>query len=82
MNKTITKMKNTLDEINSRLNKNGSINYKTWEWKSLPPNRKKEKGPFKRPLDNIRGTNIYIIGIPESKEEKRENRGLRKYLKR
>ena len=55
MNKTITKMKNTLDEINSRLNKNGSMNYETQEWKSLPPNRKKGKGQFKRPLGQHQG---------------------------
>ena len=47
VNNTITKMKNTLDEINSRLNKNGLMNYKTQWWKSLPPNRKKKKGSLR-----------------------------------
>ena len=43
MNNTITKMKNILEEINSRLTKNGPMNYKTQQWKSLPPNRKRKR---------------------------------------
>ena len=43
MNNTITKMKNILEEINSRLTKNGPMNYKTQQLKSLPPNRKRKR---------------------------------------
>ena len=44
MKTTITEMKNTPEGINSRLiKKNGSASWKTEEWKSLIPNRKREK---------------------------------------
>ena len=65
-------MKNTLEGINSKINEAEEI-WKTEWWKSLPQNRIKKKMKINedslRDLwDNIKHTNIHIIGVPEGKE--------------
>ena len=78
MKNTVTEIKNTLEVINSRLYDTGdrSMNWKTEQQKSLKLNRKKEE-KIKRSEDNLRdfwnnikGTNVHIIGV--LKGEKRE----------
>ena len=78
MKNTITEIKNTLEAINSRSYDTGdrSMNWKTEQQKSLKLNRKKEEKSKRSEdnlrdfWDNIKGTNIHIIGV--LKGEKRE----------
>ena len=87
MNNIITEIKNTLEGINSRKTE-------AEEWISEPEDKmveitaskqnkekrmKRIKDSLRDLWDNIKLTNIQIIGVPEE-EEKRK--GLRKYLKR
>lgn len=51
MKNTTREMKNTLEGISSRqTQRHGSVSWKTESWDSLPLNRKKKIGLFKRPL--------------------------------
>ena len=87
MKNTITEMKNTLEGINSRINN-------TEEWISELEDRaveiadaeqrgkkrmKRNEDSLRDLCDNIKHTDICIIGIP--KGEERERKGLRTYLK-
>ena len=87
MNNTINEIKNSLDRINSRITE-------AEEWISDPEDKiveittaeqnketrmKRIEDSLRDLWDNIKCTNIRIIGVPEE-EEKRK--GLRKYLKR
>ena len=60
------------------------MTWRTEWWKSLPQKkiekreRKKNEDGLRDSWDNIKCTNILIIGVPEGEE--RERRDLRKYL--
>ena len=78
-----TEMNNTLEGINNRITQ-AEDRYMTWRtewWKSLSQSRKKNEkneDSLRDLWDNIKHTNIHIIGAPEGEERK----DLRKYLKR
>ena len=87
MNNTINEIKNSLEGINSRITEAeeriSDLEDKIVEITTAEQNkenRMKRMGDSIRDLwDNIKHTNIRIIGVPEEEEEKK---GLRKYLKR
>ena len=87
MNKTIYEIKNSLERINSRITEAeewiSDLEDKIVEITTAEQNKEKRLKRIEDSLrdlwDNIKCTNIRIIGIPE-KEEK--IKGLRKYLKR
>ena len=58
------------------------MSWKTDRWKSLLRNRikknKRNEDSLRDFWNNIKGTNIHVIGVPEREEIK----GLRKYMKR
>ena len=77
---TITEIKNTLEGINSRISEAeeriSELNDKTVEITSEEQNKVKR---IKRPenslrdlWDHIKHTNIWIIGVPEEEEKKKE----------
>ena len=87
MNNTINEIKNSQEGINSRITE-------VEEWISDPEDKiveittaeqnkekrmKRIEDSLRDLWDNIKGTNIQIIGVPE---EERKRKGLRKYLKR
>ena len=86
MNNKITKMKNTLDIIDSRINKSEErlreLEDRMVEIPAMEQNKEKRKkrneDSIKDLWDNIKHTNIHIVGFPEGEERK----DLRKYLKR
>ena len=80
-------MNNTVEEINSRLTETeNQINYmedrmvEITATKNIEERMKRKEDSLSDPWDNIKCTNICIIGIPEGEE--REMTSLRKYLKR
>ena len=87
MNSTINKIKSSLEEINSRINEAeeriSDLEDKIVEVTTAEQNKDKGMKRIEDNLrdlwDNIKHTNILIIGVPEEEEKKR---GLRKYLKR
>ena len=86
-NHTITEIKNTLEGINSRVSEaEGQISElkdKMVELTSEEQNKVKRMKRTEESLrdfwDNIKCTNIQIIGVPEEEEK---NKGKRKFLKR
>jgi len=79
-NNTITEIKNTLEGINSRISE-------AEEWMSELEDKmmeityeeqNKTKDSLRDLWDNIKCTNIWIIGVPEEEEKK----GMRKFFKR
>ena len=78
MNKTISEMKNTLEGINSRVTEAEEriINPENRMVEIKAPEQNKEKrmkrnGDSLRDLwDNIKCTNIHIIGVPEGERER------------
>ena len=85
MNNTINEIKNSLEGINSRITEAERITDlegKTVEITTTEQNKEKRMKRIEDSLrdlwDNIKCTNIRIIGVPEEEEKKK---GLRKYLR-
>ena len=87
MNNTINEMKNFLEGINSRLteaeeqisNQGDKIVEITTAEQNKEKRMKRIEDSLRDLWDNIKRTNIRIIGLPD---KKRKKKGLRKYLKR
>ena len=87
MNNTINEIKNSLEGINSRIieaeERISDLEDKIVEITTAEKNKEKRmkrtEGSLRDPWDNIKLTNIRIIGVPK---KKRKRKGLRKYLKR
>ena len=87
MNNTINETKSSLEGINSRITEAeewiSDLEDKIVEITTTEQNKEKRMKRIEESLrdlwDNIKHTNVRIIGVPEE-EEKRK--GLRKYLKR
>ena len=81
MNNTITEMKNTLEGINSRITEAeewiSGLEDKIVEITTAEQNKEKRMKRIEDSLrdlwDNIKHTNIQIIGVPEELEKKRES---------
>ena len=81
-----TEMNNTLEGINSRIveaeewinNLEDRMVEITATEQSIEKRMKRNEGSLRDFWDNIKGTNIHIIGV---QKEKRESKDLRKYLK-
>ena len=79
MNNTITEIKNTLEGINSRITEAeeqvSELENKTVEISAAQQNKEKRMKRMEDSLgdlwDNIKHTNIQIIGIPEEEEKKK-----------
>ena len=78
-NNTITEIKNTLEEINSRISEAeesiSELEDKMVEMTPEEPNRvkrmKRTEDSLRDLWDNIKCTNIQIIGVPEEEEKQR-----------
>ena len=89
MNNTINEIKNSLEGINNRITEAeewiSDLEDKMVEIITAEQNKEKRMRIIEDSLrdlwDNIKCTNIRIIGVPEE-EEKKKGGGLRKYLKR
>ena len=87
MNNTINEIKNSLEGINSRITEAeeriSDLEDKIVEITTVEQNKEKRMKRIEDSLkdlwDNIKWTNIQIIGVSE---EERKRKGLRKYLKR
>ena len=87
MNNTITEMKNTLEGINSRITEAeewiSDLEHRTVEFTATEQDKekrmKRNEDSLRDLWDNIKRTNIRVIG---SQKEKRERKDLRRYLKR
>ena len=87
MNHTINEIKNSLEGINSRITEAekriSDLEDKRMEVTTSEQNKEKRKKRIEDSLrdfwDNIKHTNIPIIGVSEEEEKKK---GLRKYLQR
>ena len=87
MNNTITEMKTTLEGINSRITEAeeqiSDLEEKMVEITAAEQNKekrmKRNEDSLRDRWDNIKCTNIHIIGVPEGEEREKD---LRKYLKR
>ena len=87
MHNTINEIKNPLEVINSRITEAeeriSDLEDKIVEITTAEQNKEKRMKRIENSLrdhqDNIKHTNIQIIGVPEMK---RKRKGLRKYLKR
>ena len=88
MNKTLNEIKNSLEGINSRITEAeeriSDLEDKIVEITTAEQNKEKRKKRIEDNLrdhwDNIKCSNIQIIGVRE--EEEKKKKGLRKYLKR
>ena len=86
MNNTITEMKNTLEGINSRITEAEEwirdLEARMVEFTAAEQNKekrmKRNEDSLREFWDNIKCTNIRIIGVPEGEQRK----DLRKYLER
>ena len=86
MNNTITEIKNTLDWINSRITEAeewiSELEDRMLEIATTEQNKEKRMKRIEDSLrdlwDNIKCTNIRVIGVPE---EQQKEKGLRKFLK-
>ena len=87
MNNTINKIKNSLEGINNRITvaeeQISDLEDKIVEITATEQNKEKRMKRIEDNLrdfwDNIKGTNIQIIGV---QKKKRKRKGLRKYFKR
>ena len=87
MNNTINEIKNSLEGINSRVTEAeeriSDLEDKIVEITTADQNKEKRMKRTEDSLidlwDNIKHTNIRVIGV---QKKKRERKGLRKYLKR
>ena len=87
MNNTITEMKKTLEGINSRITEAeeqiSDLEDRMVEFTAVDQNKekrmKRNEDSLRDPWDNIKCTNIHIIGVPEGEEREKDPR---KYLKR
>ena len=87
MSNKITEMKNTLQGINSRITEAeeriSDLEGRMVEFTAMEQNKekrmKRNEDSLRDLWDNIKCTNVHIIGVAE---EKRERKDLRKYLKR
>ena len=87
MNKKITEMKNTLEGIKSRTTEweeqISDLEDRMVEFTAVEQNKEKRMKRNENSLrdlwDNIKHTNICIIGVPEGEEERKDPR---KYVKR
>ena len=87
MNNTINEIKNSLEEINNRIpeaeEQISDLEDKIVEITTAEQNKEKRMKRIEDSLrdlwDNIKGTNIRIVGVPEKEEKKK---GSDKYLKR
>ena len=87
MNNTIIEMKNTLEGINSRITgaeeRISDLDDRMVEFTAVEQTNekrlKRNEDSLRDLWDNIKQTNIQIIGVPQ---KKRKRKGLRKYLKR
>ena len=88
MNNSITEMKNILEGINSRITEAeeriSDLQDRMVEFTAVGQNKekrmKRNEDSLRDLWDNIKCTNICIIGVPEAEE--RERKDPRKYLKR
>ena len=79
MNNTITEMKNTLERINSRITEAeeriSDLEDTMVELTAVKQNKEKRMKRYEDSLrdlwDNIKCTNVYIIGVPEGEERKK-----------
>ena len=79
MNNTITEMKNTLDGINSRITEGeeriSDLEDRTVEFTAAEQNKekrmKRNEDSLRDLWDNIKCTNIRIIGVPEREEREK-----------
>ena len=86
INSIITEIKNTLEGINSRIydaeeeisEREDKMVKITSEEQNKVKRMKRTEGSLRDLQDNIKHTNILIIGVPEEEEKK----GMRKFLKR
>ena len=86
MNNTITEMKNTLEGINSKITEaEERISEQQYRMVAIittelnkEKRMKKNEDSLRDMWDNIKCSNIWIVGVPE--EEEKES--VRKYLKR
>ena len=86
-NNTISEIKNTLEGIKSRISETeeqiSELEDKVVEITSEEQNKvkgmKRTEDSLRDLWDNIKHTNIRIIGVPE---EKRKRKGVRKFLKK
>ena len=87
MNNTITEMKNTLEGIKSRITEAeeqiSDLEDRMEEFTAAEQNKEKRMKRIEDSprdfWDNVKNTNIRIIGVPEGEEREKD---LRKYLKR
>ena len=72
MNNTITEMKNTLEGINSRVTEAeeriSELEDRMVEITAVEQNKKRNEDSLRDLWDNIKCTNIRIIGVPEGEE--------------
>jgi len=87
-NNTVTEIKNTLEGINSRISEaeewiseqEDKIVEITSEEQNKVKRMKRTEDSLRDFWDNIKGTNIQIIGVPEEKEKRKSMRKIFKIL--
>ena len=91
MQNTIIEIKNSLEEDSSRIQEGEEQISEVEDWLAeiMDADQKREKRlktneeSLRELWDNVKSTNIHIIGVPEGEErEKRERRRQKKYSKR
>ena len=88
MQNTVTEIKNSLEAANSRMHEaeeqisevEDSLVEITGAEQNIDERLKRSDESLRELWDNVKCTNIHIIGVPEGEE--RERRGQKKYSKR